>query len=124
MDILNLNEVAKGSSEQGAVAPGVRVRDGRAECVAAVGVPRGRLAPARPHRTSPPNPHRDKLATRMRELAVANPRRGLCYIMELLRKERWLRRSEVNETAAAAGGSASAACTAVPPCTQGTTTTH
>ena len=40
-------------------------------------------------RTAPPNPYRDKLVTRMRELAVANPRRGRRYIMDLLRKERW-----------------------------------
>jgi len=40
-------------------------------------------------RTAPPDPHRDKLVARMRELAVANPRRGRRYIMDLLRKERW-----------------------------------
>jgi len=40
-------------------------------------------------RTAPPNPYRDKLVTRMRELAVANPRRGRRYVMDLLRKERW-----------------------------------
>ena len=40
-------------------------------------------------RTAPPNPYRDKLVARMRELAVANPRRGRRYIMDLLRKERW-----------------------------------
>ncbi len=40
-------------------------------------------------RTAPPNPYRDKLVTRMRELAVANPRRGRRYVRELLRKERW-----------------------------------
>ena len=40
-------------------------------------------------RPAPPNPYRDKLVTRMRELAVANPRRGRRYIMDLLRKERW-----------------------------------
>jgi putative transposase len=37
-------------------------------------------------RTAPLNPYRDKLVTRMRELAVANPRRGRRYIMDLLRK--------------------------------------
>ena len=40
-------------------------------------------------RTAPPNPYRDKLVTRMRELAMANPRRGRRYIMDLLRKEQW-----------------------------------
>ena len=40
-------------------------------------------------RTAPPNPYRDKLVARMRELAVANPRRGRRYVMDLLRKERW-----------------------------------
>jgi transposase InsO family protein len=40
-------------------------------------------------RTAPPDPYRDKLVARMRELAVANPRRGRRYIMDLLRKERW-----------------------------------
>ena len=40
-------------------------------------------------RSAPPNPYRDKLVARMRELAVANPRRGRRYIMDLLRKERW-----------------------------------
>ncbi|WP_353268434.1 hypothetical protein [Gemmatimonas sp.] len=40
-------------------------------------------------RTAPPNPYRDKLVARLRELAVVNPRRGRRYIMDLLRKERW-----------------------------------
>jgi putative transposase len=40
-------------------------------------------------RTAPPNPYRDRLVARMRDLAMANPRRGCRYIMELLRKERW-----------------------------------
>jgi len=40
-------------------------------------------------RTAPPNPYRDRLVARMRELAVANPRRDQRYIMDLLRKERW-----------------------------------
>jgi len=40
-------------------------------------------------RTAPPNPYRDKLVSRMRELAVANPRCGRRYVMDLLRKERW-----------------------------------
>ncbi len=35
-------------------------------------------------RTAPPNPYRDRLVTRMRELAVANPRRGRRYVMDLL----------------------------------------
>jgi len=39
-------------------------------------------------RTAPPNPYRDRLVARMRELAVANPRRGRRYLMDLLRKER------------------------------------
>ena len=38
-------------------------------------------------RTAPPNPYRDKLMARMLELAMANPRRGRRYIMDLLRKE-------------------------------------
>ena len=40
-------------------------------------------------RPAPPNPYWDRLVARMRELAVANPRRGRRYIMDLLRKERW-----------------------------------
>jgi len=40
-------------------------------------------------RTAPPKPYRNKLVARMRELAVANPRRGLRSIMDLPRKERW-----------------------------------
>jgi putative transposase len=40
-------------------------------------------------RTASPDPYRDNLVGRMRELAVANPRRGRRYIMDLLRKERW-----------------------------------
>jgi transposase InsO family protein len=40
-------------------------------------------------RTAPPNPYRDKLVIRMRELAVANPRRGRRSVMDLLRKEPW-----------------------------------
>ena len=40
-------------------------------------------------RTAPSDPYRDKLVARMRELAVANPRGGRRYIMDLLRKERW-----------------------------------
>jgi len=40
-------------------------------------------------RTAPPNPYWDKLVARMRELAVANPRRGRRSVMDLLRKERW-----------------------------------
>jgi hypothetical protein len=35
-----------------------------------------------------PNPYRDRLVVRMRELAVANPRRGHPHIMDLLHKER------------------------------------
>ncbi len=40
-------------------------------------------------RTAPPNPYRDKLVARMRELAVANAHRGRRSLMDLLRKERW-----------------------------------
>jgi putative transposase len=40
-------------------------------------------------RTAQPNPHRDKLVARMREIAMANAHRGRHYIMDLLRKERW-----------------------------------
>jgi putative transposase len=40
-------------------------------------------------RTAPPDPYREKLVARMRELAVANPRRGRRHIMDSLRKERW-----------------------------------
>jgi transposase InsO family protein len=40
-------------------------------------------------RTAPPNPYRDRLVARIRELAVANPRRGWRYVMDLLHKERW-----------------------------------
>jgi len=40
-------------------------------------------------RPAPPNPYRDRLVGRMRELAVANPRRGRRYIIDLLRKGRW-----------------------------------
>jgi transposase InsO family protein len=39
-------------------------------------------------RTAPPNPYRDRLVARMRDLAMAYPRRGRRYIMDLLRKER------------------------------------
>jgi len=39
-------------------------------------------------RPAPPNPYRDKLVARMRELAEANPRRSRRYVMDLLRKER------------------------------------
>jgi len=40
-------------------------------------------------RPAPPNPYRDRLVARMLEVAVANPRRGRRYVMDLLRKERW-----------------------------------
>jgi putative transposase len=40
-------------------------------------------------RAAPPNPYRDRLVARMRELAVANPRRGRRYVMDLLHRERW-----------------------------------
>ena len=40
-------------------------------------------------RTAPPDPCRDRLVARMRELALEHPRRGRRYIMDLLRKERW-----------------------------------
>jgi putative transposase len=41
-------------------------------------------------RTAPPDPYRDRLVARMRELALEHPRRGRRHIMDLLRKERWL----------------------------------
>ena len=37
----------------------------------------------------PPNPYRNRLVARMRELAVEHPRRGHHYIMDLLDKEGW-----------------------------------
>jgi transposase InsO family protein len=40
-------------------------------------------------RTAPPDPYRDRLVARMRELALEHPRRGRRHIMDLLRKERW-----------------------------------
>ncbi len=40
-------------------------------------------------RTAPPDPYRDGLVAKMRELAVANPRRGRRYVMDLLHNERW-----------------------------------
>jgi transposase InsO family protein len=40
-------------------------------------------------RTAPPNPYRDKLVARMRELAMATPRRGRRSILDVLRRERW-----------------------------------
>jgi len=40
-------------------------------------------------RPVPPNPYRDRLAARMRKLAVDHPRRGHRHIMDLLHKERW-----------------------------------
>ena len=40
-------------------------------------------------RPVPPNPYRDRLVARMRELAVEHPRRGHRHIMDLLHKERW-----------------------------------
>jgi putative transposase len=40
-------------------------------------------------RTAPSDPYRDNLVARMRELAVANPRRGRRYVMDFLHKERW-----------------------------------
>jgi transposase InsO family protein len=41
-------------------------------------------------RPVPPNPYRDRLVARMRELAVEHPRRGHRHIMDLLHKERWM----------------------------------
>jgi len=40
-------------------------------------------------RPVPPNPERDRLVARMRELAMANPRRGWRYILDLLHGEGW-----------------------------------
>lgn len=40
-------------------------------------------------RPAPPNPYRDRLVSRMRELAVANPRRGRRHILDLLHWEGW-----------------------------------
>jgi putative transposase len=40
-------------------------------------------------RPAPPNPYRDRLVARMRELAVEHPRRGHRHIMDLLNKEYW-----------------------------------
>jgi len=40
-------------------------------------------------RAAPPNPYRDRLVARMRDLAVENPRRGRRYVMDLLHKEGW-----------------------------------
>jgi len=40
-------------------------------------------------RPAPVNPYRDRLVSRMRELAVANPRRGRRHIMDLLHQEGW-----------------------------------
>jgi putative transposase len=40
-------------------------------------------------RPVPPNPYRDRLVARMRELAVEHPRRGHRHIMDLLHKEYW-----------------------------------
>jgi hypothetical protein len=39
-------------------------------------------------RTAPPDPYRDRLVARMRELALEHPRRRR-RIMDLMRKERW-----------------------------------
>lgn len=40
-------------------------------------------------RPAPANPCRDKLVSRMRELAVVNPRRGRRHILDLLHQEGW-----------------------------------
>jgi transposase InsO family protein len=40
-------------------------------------------------RPAPVNPYRDRLVSRMRELAVLNPRRGRRHIMDLLHQEGW-----------------------------------
>jgi putative transposase len=40
-------------------------------------------------RSAPPNPERDRLVARMRALAMANPRRGWRYILDLLHGEGW-----------------------------------
>jgi len=40
-------------------------------------------------RPASPNPYRDRLVARMRELALANPRRGRRHILDLLHLEGW-----------------------------------
>lgn len=40
-------------------------------------------------RPAPVNPYRDWLVSRMRELAVLNPRRGRWHVMDLLHQEGW-----------------------------------
>ncbi|MEY4005933.1 MAG: hypothetical protein RLZZ221_2029 [Verrucomicrobiota bacterium] len=40
-------------------------------------------------RSVPPNPYRDRLVARMRDLVMENPRRGRRYIMDLLHREDW-----------------------------------
>ena len=77
-----------GNSEPGAAAPGDRARDDGDGRVQAARLLCGRPAPehAAPHGAAEPVPGR--LVTRMREPAMANPRRGRRYIMDLLRKER------------------------------------
>ncbi|MBX3356585.1 MAG: hypothetical protein KF724_12885 [Phycisphaeraceae bacterium] len=40
-------------------------------------------------RPAPVNPYRDRLLSRMRERAVANPRRGRRHIVDLLHQEGW-----------------------------------
>lgn len=40
-------------------------------------------------RPVPPNPCRDWLVARMREIALTNPRRGHRYVMDLLHKDGW-----------------------------------
>ena len=40
-------------------------------------------------RPAVPNPARDRMVARMRELAIEHPRRGRRYIMDLLHKEGW-----------------------------------
>jgi hypothetical protein len=41
------------------------------------------------HRPVPPDTYRNQLVARMRELAVDHPRRGHCYIIDLMHKEGW-----------------------------------
>ncbi len=40
-------------------------------------------------RPAPPDPYRDSLVAKMRELAVLHPRRGRKHILDLLHKENW-----------------------------------
>jgi len=83
-DIQILKEVAKGDSEPGAAAPRDRACDDGGGGV-------GACRTVGQHRsTQRRRTHIEIwLVSRMRELAVANPRRGRRHTMDLLRQERW-----------------------------------